>query len=123
MGFLGGMDRRTWVGAVILTALFTALDYAFHYFFPDYGIPSGLAYAYFLPKIFLIPAFWGLLSYGHKVPFVPVSRDVQVAALLALALSLRYYLLGGFDLSVQGVFAVAHFIALYVSLKLYGVVV
>ena len=125
MGFVGNVDRSGWFGCALLTAIFVFLDYAFHYLGVGYGyaIPESLSYTYFFPKVFLIPAFWLVINYGSKIPFLTVTKDVQIAALLALALSLRYFLLGAFSYEIQVAFAIAHFAGLYTSLKLYEVIV
>ena len=121
MGFFGGFDRKSLVGVGILIGLFTVLDYVFHVLFPKFVIPDGLFYSYFGYKvIFGFIVLFLILRYGGRFGVV---NDLQVSALFAIVLSLRYFVQGVFSLEVQSGLAVAHFVIGWLSLKLYEVVV
>jgi hypothetical protein len=120
MGLLGNFERRSVVGVGILIGLFTVLDYAFHVVFPKFMIPESLVYSYFGYKlIFGFIVLYLILRYGSRFGVV---NDLQIAALFAIILSLRYFVQGSFPLDVQAGFAIAHFVVGLLSLKLYEVV-
>lgn len=91
------------IQAVVLTLVFTALDFVVHQYVPGLGVPND----YFLNKLLFTPLIVLAALY-----FLPVqNRGRNLAVLTTLALSFRYYFL--YSIGFVIVLFVIHYFLLY----------